>query len=181
MATIRQRKGETSGAVTRKIKATNVVPSVCPNRRAVPCIPLAPPLREVGAEEMIVTLLGVWNNPNPAPQTAILQIIWLFSGWGGSSASRNKPNANTAIPTPPSSPGWIFSTSLPANGAATIVAKGHGVSSNPVSATLRPNTPSNKKGNDTIANICAVKEHTDVPIESEKMGIFSRSTGRIGA
>lgn len=72
MATIRQRKGETSGAVTRKIKATNVVPSVCPNRRAVPCIPLAPPLREVGAEEMIVTLLGVWNNPNPAPHTAIL-------------------------------------------------------------------------------------------------------------
>ena len=124
MATIRQRKGETSGAVTRKIKATNVVPSVCPNRRAVPCIPLAPPLREVGAEEMIVTLLGVWNNPNPAPHTAILQIIWLFSGRGGSSTSRNNPNANTAIPTPPSSPGWIFSTSLPANGAATIVAKG---------------------------------------------------------
>ena len=140
MATIRQRKGETSGAVTRKIKATNVVPSVCPNRRAVPCIPLAPPLREVGAEEMIVTLLGVWNNPNPAPHTAILQIIWLFSGRGGSSTSRNNPNANTAIPTPPSSPGWIFSTSLPANGAATIVAKGHGVSSKPVSATLRAST-----------------------------------------
>ena len=28
--------------VTLKIKATNVVPSVCPNSRAVPCIPFAP-------------------------------------------------------------------------------------------------------------------------------------------
>lgn len=40
----------------RKSNATRVVPNVCPNNRAVPSIPLAPPLRLVGAEETMVTL-----------------------------------------------------------------------------------------------------------------------------
>lgn len=39
--------------------ATSVVPNVCPVRRAIPIMPLAPPERWVGAEEMIVLLLGV--------------------------------------------------------------------------------------------------------------------------
>ena len=42
-----------------KSKATNVIPVVCPIKRAIPNIPLAPPERCVGAEEIIVLLLGV--------------------------------------------------------------------------------------------------------------------------
>ena len=41
------------------IKATNEAPIVCPIKRAVPHIPLAPPLRLDGAEPIIVLLLGV--------------------------------------------------------------------------------------------------------------------------
>ena len=46
---------------TTKLKsnATSVVPNVCPSKRAIPSIPLAPPERFVGAEEIIVLLLGV--------------------------------------------------------------------------------------------------------------------------
>ena len=40
-------------------RATRVAPRVCPKSRAVPIIPLAPPLRWMGAEAMIVLLLGV--------------------------------------------------------------------------------------------------------------------------
>ena len=39
--------------------ATIVVPVVCPNSRAIPNIPLAPPERLDGAEDIIVPLLGV--------------------------------------------------------------------------------------------------------------------------
>jgi len=42
---------------------------VCPNSRAVPSMPLAPPLRSRGAAAIMVRLLGVWNRPKPAPQT----------------------------------------------------------------------------------------------------------------
>lgn len=52
-----------------KSKATSVVPNVCPKSRAIPNIPLAPPERRVGAEEMIVLLFGVWKRPKPAPQS----------------------------------------------------------------------------------------------------------------
>lgn len=38
-----------------------------------------------------------------------------------------------------------------------------------------------KKGKDTIANICAVNDVMDVPMESAKMGIRIKSTGRMGA
>ena len=60
--------------VTLKIKATNVVPSVCPSSRAVPCIPFAPPLRERGAADIIVLLFGGWNRPKPIPQSIIKPI-----------------------------------------------------------------------------------------------------------
>lgn len=49
----------------RKSNATRVVPNVCPNNRAVPSIPLAPPLRLVGAEETMVTLFGVRTVRSP--------------------------------------------------------------------------------------------------------------------
>lgn len=52
-------------------RATRVAPKVCPSNLAVPIMPLAPPLRLVGADDMMVLLFGVWNNPKPAPQTAI--------------------------------------------------------------------------------------------------------------
>ena len=31
-----------------------------------------------------------------------------------------------------------------------------------------------------MANICATKEHTDVPTDNEKIGIFNKSTGNKG-
>ena len=37
-----------------------------------------------------------------------------------------------------------------------------------------------KKGKDTIANICAVNDVMDVLMESAKMGIRIKSTGRMG-
>ena len=62
--------------------ATCVAPSVCPSRRAVPSIPLAPPLRLDGAEEMMVLLLGVWNKPKPDPQMNSRHIISILVGLG---------------------------------------------------------------------------------------------------
>ena len=70
----------------------------------VPSIPLAPPLRLEGAEEMIVLLLGVWNKPNPAPQINRRHIISVFVGLSGNMASRKRPVANIVIPIPPSIP-----------------------------------------------------------------------------
>ncbi len=67
----------------RKSNATRVVPNVCPNNRAVPSIPLAPPLRRVGAEETMVTLFGVWNSPKPIPQRVIRHTIFQLSGMLG--------------------------------------------------------------------------------------------------
>ena len=43
----------------RKSSAARVVPMACPTTRAVPSMPLAPPLRCLGAELTRVTLLGV--------------------------------------------------------------------------------------------------------------------------
>lgn len=66
-----------------KSNATRVVPNVRPNNRAVPSMPLAPPLRRVGAEETMVTLFGVWNSPKPIPQRAIRHTIFQLSGCSG--------------------------------------------------------------------------------------------------
>lgn len=60
--------------------ATSVAPSVCPSSRAVPIMPLAPPLLLTGAEAMIVLLFGVWNKPNPMPQMIMCHIISLSVG-----------------------------------------------------------------------------------------------------
>ena len=62
--------------------------SVCPERRAVPSMPLAPPLRSRGAAAIMVRLFGVWNRPNPAPATAIRHATSNNEGWGGSHAER---------------------------------------------------------------------------------------------
>ncbi len=61
-----------------------------------------------------------------------------------------------------------------------MVANGHGVSSRPVSTSLRPIIDCRKKGRETIASICAQKEQMEVQIEREKSGIRSRSTGSRG-
>ena len=37
-----------------------------------------------------------------------------------------------------------------------------------------------KKGNDTMASIWAVNEAVELAMESEKMGILNKSTGRMG-
>ncbi len=59
LPTIRQTAVLLPGITKLKSNATSVVPDVCPNRRAIPSIPLAPPERFVGAEEIIVLLFGV--------------------------------------------------------------------------------------------------------------------------
>ena len=81
--------------VTLKIKATNVVPSVCPNSRAVPCKPFAPPLRERGAADIIVLLFGVWNRPKPIPQSINRQAMSILVGCPGNKANRRSPVAYT--------------------------------------------------------------------------------------
>ena len=49
-----------------------------------------------------------------------------------------------------------------------MVANGHGVSSRPVSTTLRPIIDSRKKGRESIACICSQKEQMEVQIEREE-------------
>ena len=92
----------------------------------------------------------------------------------------NRPVAKIVMPIPPSNPGCTFSTSLPASGAVKMVANGQGVSNKPISTALYPNIFCIKKGKETIASIWAVNEVMEVPIERAKIGIFSKSTGRIG-
>lgn len=111
---------------------------VCPNRRAIPNIPLAPPERCVGAEEIIVLLFGVWNNPNPAPHSIKRSMILISDDSAVRLESEKSPTANRAIPTLPKIPGWMRSTRYPANGAVTSVANGHGVSRSPVMTSLCP-------------------------------------------
>lgn len=69
--------------------ATPVVPIVCPMRRAMPSIPLAPPLRLRGADDTNVRLLGVWNKPNPAPQNMILHQMSILSALSGKSITKS--------------------------------------------------------------------------------------------
>src|SRR6185369_3751592 len=51
-----------------KHSAADAAPSVCPVRRAVATMPLAPPLRSEGALDMMARMFGVWKKPNPRPQ-----------------------------------------------------------------------------------------------------------------
>jgi hypothetical protein len=60
-----------------------------------------------------------------------------------------------------------------------MVASGHGVSSRPVSTSLRPSSTAGRRA-ETIASICAQKEQMEVQIEREKSGMRSRSTGSSG-
>lgn len=83
-------------------------------------------------------------------------------------------------PTPPNSPAWTLSINLPAKGAAIMVASGQGVSNNPVITSSNSKVCCKKKGKETIANICATKELTDVPTDKENIGILKRSTGNKG-
>ena len=57
------------------ISAISAAPTVWPRSRAVPSMPLAPPLRSRGAEVMMTRLLGDWNRPNPAPHSAMRQMM----------------------------------------------------------------------------------------------------------
>lgn len=111
---------------------------VCPSKRAIPNIPLAPPERCVGAEEIIVLLFGVWNNPKPAPHSIKRRMILISDDSAVRLESEKSPTANRAIPTLPKIPGWMRSTRYPANGAVTSVANGHGVSRSPVMTSLCP-------------------------------------------
>ena len=180
LPTIRQTAVLLPGITKLKSNATSVVPDVCPNRRAIPSIPLAPPERFVGAEEIIVLLFGVWKSPKPAPHS-ISRRIKLISEDSAVRPDREKsPTANSTIPTLPNIPGWIRSTRYPAKGAVTRVANGHGVSRSPVITSLCPKVFCRKKGKETIADICAINEQMEVRIDSRKIGIRNRSKGSNG-
>ncbi|MOA17413.1 hypothetical protein D3C78_1376710 [compost metagenome] len=60
------------------------------------------------------------------------------------------------------------------------MANGQGVNSKPVATSSRPREACRKKGNDTMASIWAAKEQIEVPIDSAKIGMRSRSTGSKG-
>ena len=90
--------------------ATSVEPRVWPSSRAVPIMPLAPPLLLTGAEAMIVLLFGVWNKPNPMPQMSIRHIISLSVGEEDRWESKYKPRAKINMPAQPSIPACIRST-----------------------------------------------------------------------
>ena len=157
-----------------------MVPNVCPKSRAMPNMPLAPPERLVGAEDMIVLLFGVWNNPNPMPHTTSRQIMLMSEDSGVSIDKEKSPAAKITMPILPSIPGWIRSTKYPAVGAVIKVAIGQVVRSRQVINSLCHNVFWRKNGNEIIASICAMKEQMDVLMESVKMGIFSRSNGSNG-
>lgn len=68
-------------------------------------MPLAPPLRLGGALLIMARTFGAWKNPNPAPHTAMRQMISVMDGADGSRASRAIPAASTARPMPSKRPG----------------------------------------------------------------------------
>ncbi len=86
------------------ISATSAAPTVWPRSRAVPSMPLAPPLRSRGAEPRMARLLGDWNRPKPAPHSVMRQAMSPTAGCAGSSASAASPAAKAARPRPPRRP-----------------------------------------------------------------------------
>ena len=95
-------------------------------------------------------------------------------------AIKNSPVAKIIIPIPPRMPACRCSTSLPAMGATSIIANGHGVRRNPICALSYPSVFWKKKGSETMASIWAVKEQEEVRMDSEKIGIRIRPTGSKG-
>lgn len=73
------------------IMATKVAPNVCPNKRAVPSIPLAPPLRLAGADEMIVLLFGVWNKSEAGATNEETPYNIHIGRVGGENGKQEKP------------------------------------------------------------------------------------------
>ena len=124
-----------------KKRATSAAPVVCPSRRAVASMPLAPPLRPAGADEMMMLLFGDWNNPKPNPHRASRQRIAPSVGTAGRQAVQKSPTAKIDSPTAPKIPACTRSTSKPATGAVNTIATGHAVISNPVPTSSRPSTP----------------------------------------
>src|SRR5690349_812109 len=101
-------------------------------------MPPAAPERGLGAALTIVRLLGDWKRPKPRPQTAIRHAMSKSLGDAPRRDRKNSPAAKMASPIPPRSPALNRSASLPAKGAATPTAIGHGVISSPVAITDRP-------------------------------------------
>ena len=56
-----------------RINASSAAPAAWPSSRAVLSIPLAAPLRGLGALLTMTRLFGYWNSPNQAPHSAIRQ------------------------------------------------------------------------------------------------------------
>src|ERR1700733_2649632 len=93
-----------SRPASTKQNAVSAAPIVCPVRRAVATMPLAPPLRPGGALDMIALKFGVWKKPKPSPQIAMRQTMLRMLGEVGSVASNVMPIPSRTRPTPPSSP-----------------------------------------------------------------------------
>ena len=84
--------------------ASTTAPSVCPVSRAELSMPPAAPLRASGAEVTMVWLLGDWYSAKPLPASSMRQTMSRVEGASGMAASAHRPQANMAMPMPPSSP-----------------------------------------------------------------------------
>ena len=152
-------------AVMANMRVTEIAPNVWPTSRAVLCIPPALPVRWTGVARTMTILLGVWNIPNPMPQTAMRHMMSHSATlWDGSVKSNPIPVANTAIPAAAVFPGLCFSTKRAARGETSIVARGQGVISSPVVISGYPKLPISMKGIEIMVRFWAMKELTDVQI-----------------
>ena len=115
-----------------KSRAISVVPVVCPTRRPMLSIPLAPPERALGAEDIIMLLLEVWNMAKPIPVTAMHHMTLRCEVCGVRKERRKRPMAKMNMPSPPMMAGLTLSIKKPATGLIIIEAAGHAVMRSPV-------------------------------------------------
>ena len=93
---------------------------------------------------------------------------------------KKRPIQKRIIPVLPIMAGLIFSIIYPASGPIINAATGQGVINNPVMTSVMPIVFCKKKGNEIIANICAIKEPIEAKIDNLKIGMRIRSTGSKG-
>lgn len=87
-----------------KISATRAAPELCPTKRAVASIPLAEPLREAGAEAIIIELLGDWKMPKPAPHKMRRRMMSVVDVLLSIKPNSTSPNAIILNPESPRIP-----------------------------------------------------------------------------
>src|ERR1700691_943866 len=87
-----------AGWARPSVRATSIPPTVCPNSLATEIMPLAPPVRVIGAVISIALLLGGGNRPTPAPATKMRQAMEKSSGLAGMVRNSKNPVAQMHRP-----------------------------------------------------------------------------------